>query len=381
MKLFFTQVQDYGCLLKMDDGEAVLKGQWRLLHVFLMLDDANCREYQRALVCSVLLWHNYKQSTHHECWRMFVRNACAFNEETGEICFSILAKGIASNGVRSDIKQISQRFRLLRPQMDTANDLKVDLSGNDFAGPRANTIDATGPEVQATISFLRSSIRQMVHGNYRHYDSSFGRITTSTAVRPTVPAIRIQPLKRDVSARFGQVLAKVQTNIFNNFWVQPYADIWPAAIPVISSGSDDESLDPSSEGDASEEDVDSDAEGDEQKHGPAGNRNDELKDNDDSDQEPESDPRVLIGRLLCVPARKIGLGWANRAYGRSGSYRAVLHARVIAHTREDEQGPMTIRFLADNHEMACSVREAVAMLVPVNHEETVQDTQPLSDSD
>ena len=61
----------------------------------------------------------------------------------------------------------------------------------------------------------------------------------------------------------------------NLLWVQQYADIWPGAIPVISSAStsDDESVESSSDDDADEDDVDSDA--DQKISGPAGNRDQE----------------------------------------------------------------------------------------------------------
>ena len=90
MRLCLHQVQDYGCSLKLDDGNNVLEMQHRLLTIFLLLDGPQAREYQRALSTSVHLWE-WMRSTDHSAWSTFVNNASAFNELSGEICFSVLA--------------------------------------------------------------------------------------------------------------------------------------------------------------------------------------------------------------------------------------------------------------------------------------------------
>ena len=81
------QVQDYGCSLKMDDGEKVLEMQYRIMSIFLLLDGPQAREYQKALSTLVHLWE-WMRRAGHPAWIMFKNNASVFNEESGEICFS-----------------------------------------------------------------------------------------------------------------------------------------------------------------------------------------------------------------------------------------------------------------------------------------------------
>ena len=95
------QVGDYGCYLKMDSGADVLRAQALLLKVFMMIGGRSCIEYIRALTASIMLWGHY-ESTQHPCWQLFRHNASAFNEESGEIALSALARDISCGGVRSD---------------------------------------------------------------------------------------------------------------------------------------------------------------------------------------------------------------------------------------------------------------------------------------
>jgi hypothetical protein len=55
------------------------------------------REYQRALTASIHLWE-WMRETNHPGWQIFCQNASSFNEESGEIAFSVLARDIASSG-------------------------------------------------------------------------------------------------------------------------------------------------------------------------------------------------------------------------------------------------------------------------------------------
>ena len=102
-----SQVGDYGCTLKMDAGADVLAAQARLLKVFPLVGGAKCSEYVRALTASLLQWSEYER-VNHPCWQLFANNASAFNEESGEISLSVLAREIARGGVRSDCKKVDQ---------------------------------------------------------------------------------------------------------------------------------------------------------------------------------------------------------------------------------------------------------------------------------
>ena len=85
----------------MDAGADVLAAQALLLKVFLLVGDAKCSEYVRALTASQLQWSEFER-VNHPCWQLFRNNVSAFNEEGGEISLSVLARELARTGVRSD---------------------------------------------------------------------------------------------------------------------------------------------------------------------------------------------------------------------------------------------------------------------------------------
>ena len=136
----------------MDDGEQVLKGQASLLKVFILLDGPNSREYQQALVASLLLWTHWKE-VNHPVWSLFKHNANAFNEDSGEIAFSGLARDIARGGTRLDLAAVSKKLTLQKTISDVCGDFKDDYGCDDFG--RERTVKSSSPEVVATIAFSK----------------------------------------------------------------------------------------------------------------------------------------------------------------------------------------------------------------------------------
>ena len=223
----------------MDNGSWILDASRRLLKVFLLLDGPASREYQKALCMSILLWQSYKKSN-HPGWQMFLQNASCFNEEVGEIGFSILARSISRGGVRSDIKMVNQEYQLIKSKMNIASDLKTDLHCDDFSNGR-RFIDAKGTEVVATAEYFKTVIRKLKRGVYRHYDDKLGHVK-GNGVRPTVAASIVTRLAGPCSNKLNQVISTLKTSL-EGYWVFAYGpDIWPASKPCIVEQSDDESV-------------------------------------------------------------------------------------------------------------------------------------------
>jgi hypothetical protein len=225
----------------MDDGEKILQGQLRLLKVFMLLDGPSSREYQQALLTSILLWQEWQQ-VNHPCWQMFLNNASCFNEEVGEISFSVLARGISAGGVRMDVRQVNERFKLLKGKIELADDLKTELGCSDFTpDPSRRHIDPNGAEVTSTVAYFKNLIHQVSRGTYRHYDDRLGHVKGHDA-RPTIAAEMVPAIFSNSSNKLDALIKKLRDS-FNTFWVYTHsADIWPRAIPQTKSSSDDESL-------------------------------------------------------------------------------------------------------------------------------------------
>ena len=90
----------------MDNGRTVLTCMIRLLKVFLCLNGRSAQEYISALIMSIVGWIRHKDAD-SVIWKMFCDNASMFNEESGEVCFSVLARGVAKGGVRTSCTKVS----------------------------------------------------------------------------------------------------------------------------------------------------------------------------------------------------------------------------------------------------------------------------------
>lgn len=220
----------------MDHGDRVLAHQVRLLKVFMLLSGRNTHEYERALLASICIWSRQKKLD-SPMWRMFEQNACAFNEESGEVAFSCLAKQVARGGVRSNVDQVTKSFALMKINMSIAKDLRIELSG-DVAGESSRYhIDPRGDDVKATVAFFRRTIREIANRTYRVYDRTLGAKPTRTAARKTVPLEGVQPLLRDVASDMDAVRTKLQ-DYLSTMDAFGHDDIWPQPSPFDDDSSE-----------------------------------------------------------------------------------------------------------------------------------------------
>ena len=161
------------------------------------------------------------RSHNHPCWQIFVHNASCFNEESGEVCFSVLARGIAGSGVRSNCEAVASKFRLVKTKIDVAEDLKFDLCGDDFAVKRHRRIKSTSTEVMTTITFFQRMIRNLLRRRHRTYEADCGFLGATArrnqSERKTVPAEVVPRLHSDVKTSFDLLVPALDRTL-NQFW-------------------------------------------------------------------------------------------------------------------------------------------------------------------
>ncbi len=223
----------------MDDGEKVLKAQAELLRLFLLLPGRDATPYVIALTLSIAHWSMWKASD-HPVWKMFRDNACAFNEEAGEVGFSALARSVAKQGgIRCDVTQVNKRFRLLRETMRVANDVGMDMVGDDFNENGLAKVIACAlgsGEIQAAAAFMKLTIRQLQRGCYKHLTSlkavKSGQKQLST--QQLNEAVAGPPVVKAVVPQVDDWVVKIKDRCCR-WWVHQHGvHIWPDAIPVVS---------------------------------------------------------------------------------------------------------------------------------------------------
>ena len=284
----------------MDAGEDVLRAQARLLKVFLMIGGRKCTEYVNALSASILLWGHY-ESIDHPAWQMFRNNASAFNEESGEISLSMLARDIARTGVRSDLDKVSRTFSLVKAKAEVAQDIGIDISGDDFGSDiRGRELKTDSPEVASTAAFFATVIRHIAAGS--HYDETCGVLPkASRSARVTVPMTAFTPCFRSVAPDLATATQKLRAST-ESFWVSPHVDIWPEAVPSVNFDSEKSDEDEDAAGSAAPP----------QGHGQQTKRKATTK----ASGEPVAKKQKAdagadwVGKVMAVPAWKFGRDWA-----------------------------------------------------------------------
>ena len=320
--------------LKLDGGKLIEIYQWRLLKMFVILDGPSSREYQRAMAVSLSLW-SWMHRKGHPGSRLWLENASLWNEEAGEICFSVLARGIAGSGMRSDVKAVSRKFQLIRSKIDVATDLKFDLCGDDFAAKKHRTIKMESKEVKATVVFFERMIRSLTRNVHRHYGPNCGHLDLSArrrqAMRPTVPAVLIPRLSGDVRSRLQKLFDDTDTRI-SGFWVHAHSsDIWPESIP---SPDDVIGLDTEDENEQDDNSGDNASLSRRGRHRPSRKRSRRKSVSSESDEQ-KADP--LVGRTVAVPSWCLGQAWSETAFGgRRAANRARLHGELEPCNRDGE---------------------------------------------
>ena len=154
-------------MLKMDDGVEVLQHMRRVLWLFIKIGGRQCSEYIRGMLTHINVMAHLERVA-HPVWTMWKTNVSAFNEEAGELAFSVLARMTNANASRSDLKLANAKFRLIRTQLTTGDDLHCDLSRHQQgSGHHHQKIKADSPDVIATSAHFLQAIRQMVANKFR----------------------------------------------------------------------------------------------------------------------------------------------------------------------------------------------------------------------
>ena len=173
---------------------------------------------------------------------MMKSNMAMFNEELGELTFSILARSVLADHTRDDFDHMDRLFRLLRVYRDVKGDVVADTSGAANSLNWRHKINKLGEEVVTTELFFKKIIRQMVSGTYQSYDGSpkcytNARNAATLKVSPTSPAVYMP--KDALDAYLLNLLAVIRVDMNTNF-LFPYAHIWPACINHDDDHDDDE---------------------------------------------------------------------------------------------------------------------------------------------
>jgi hypothetical protein len=235
---------------------------------------------------------------------MMRNNMSLFNEELGELTFSILARSVLADHTRDDFEHMDCLFRLLRVYRDVKSDVVADNSGASNSLNWRHKIQKSGDEITSTQLFFKKIIKQMVNGTYQSYDGSPACYKNAQSgsehrIRTTSPVVFMQLPELD--AYLQKLMTVIRSDMNTNF-LYPYAHIWPECISLDDVHQDHEVVVVVGRSNVPDEDeVEEDVENDRDEQEDAkeadadadnANDNPQQHDDDQSDHEADADDGV-----------------------------------------------------------------------------------------
>merc|ERR1711966_544276 len=212
--------------VKMDQGRRIVLGQAKLLKLFMLLRGKDTYEYEKAILASLLVWARNKRGKSF-LWEMFKQNACAFNEEAGEVAFSVLARQVSKGGLRADLEACDKAFKLSKVNIQVADDFNVDLCGDHMGDTKRFTINVEDDSVNATVAFFEEAVRKILANRYREYDDDYGKVRRNDRARVTVPMANVETKFQEDSKTLLETAESKLKAYINGRNLAKYRHMWP----------------------------------------------------------------------------------------------------------------------------------------------------------
>jgi hypothetical protein len=287
------QVLDYGLALKCNSGHMGLKCLLRMLQLLIILAETKSNTYIRSVIMQILIVLHQK---HHNLpsWRLLKNSLSLFNEEAGEMSFSVLSRCVLGDTIKHKLDYMNNMYRSIHFMQEVDLELRED-NGKKFTQDinfrRVYTEES--PEVRSTKEFILSMIRKAIHGTLKQYDGKdAGYKSSEHSILHQINMIRTAPLwELDVFDMLDKHIDKAKQFFIKTNFGQKHRFIWPEMVlnddhlPVVQiDDSDDFSLSGSELEDKGEDCIADDDENDNSEFVKGLHRHD----NDDSDSSSSS---------------------------------------------------------------------------------------------
>ena len=111
---------------------------------------------------------DYQRRTNTPAWKMFVHNFSLFNEESGEMSFSALARAMIGHTNRSDFTHVNTLYILLHQYVCVDDDVQKDRNTKALRNGYQK-VDVDGAGVQAARVFLLGHLQTIERNQHRIY--------------------------------------------------------------------------------------------------------------------------------------------------------------------------------------------------------------------
>jgi hypothetical protein len=122
---YIPVIQDYLLSLKENNLEDVLHYWMHLLRIMALF---KCKNYFRPMVLNSL-YISWLQQVQHPAWDYLHECMSAFNEEFGEVSFSMLRGSTLKTSDRSQRDKLNKNYKLMKPAVEAESDFHIDATG------------------------------------------------------------------------------------------------------------------------------------------------------------------------------------------------------------------------------------------------------------
>lgn len=222
--------------MKLNDGALMNKMSAKMLKLLLCCHPTRLSEYVSCPVASLLctIWGARMKAAGQPSsgYQAFLDDPSAFNEELGEISFSVMSRSITRRPTQGQsISELSREYRLVSSRIRFAKDMEVDLQSDDFkkpahgqgnAIPRKNTLSEDSAEIAATTQHFLAVIRALVQGTWRPFkdwgsaakNKQYMFLTKGPKMRTTqLPKDPLPLWRKSVAGDIRDICKRVQKSI------------------------------------------------------------------------------------------------------------------------------------------------------------------------
>ena len=176
-----VQLADYMLRLKLDKGRKFLQSLITMYTMYLMLrGKRGLTDYLDSLllfISDVISWSQPDATpAKKKMWHMFSTNLSCFNEEAGEIAFSVLARLIMGSSRKNQHPICQTQFQMLKTNMHTANALGYDIGFAFGKGKHVGHLEVGEEDIEVTKRFLLRYIKECKVNIYRPYAKDFQKM-------------------------------------------------------------------------------------------------------------------------------------------------------------------------------------------------------------
>jgi hypothetical protein len=227
------QVLNYGIVLRLNDGKLGIKHLMRMLDLLLMISGGRGGSYCHSVIMQLLVvQHQYFYNLPQ--WQMLKNSMSTYNEEAGEISFSLLSRIVLGDTQQRKFEHMDKCYKLVHMYGAVDRDLEHDRTSKFRKDNNWRRVVGRDSEpVQATVAFVRAKLRAMSQGTFKVYDGAINSFKNGAhAQTHMVHCGKEKPVWVEDTTD----LLEFHINKCRKFVVQfagPFADVWPEMKPQL----------------------------------------------------------------------------------------------------------------------------------------------------